>query len=436
MRAAPPPAPAAVAGVAPGLWRHTGFRRLWVGQTVSLFGSQVTELALPLTAALTLQATPAQMGILGALAATPWPLLGLLAGVWVDRLPRRPILILSDLARAALLLLVPLAALLGRLSLELLYVVAFCAGALSVFFEVAYNAILPALVGRARLLDANSRLQASVSVAETAGPGLAGALAQAITPPLAVLLDVVSFCVSAGFVWTITAPEPRAAGGRSAVHEIREGLAAVLRDPVLRALVVASTSCNLFLAMNGAARVIYATRTLHLSPATVGLVFAVGGLGGLPATLLAGRAARRWGVGPTIIATQFGLAAGAGLFPLAGGPPLVAAAVLAAGMALIAAAAVIYVINVGSLRQALTPDRLQGRVAATARFVSRSALPVGFLLGGLLGERFGLLTPLVVPGVGLAVMALWLLASPVRAVHAPPTSAEPPLDGAGRVRGK
>jgi MFS family permease len=293
-----------MAGVT-GLWRNPQFVRLWAAQTVSHLGSQVTLLALPLTAVLVLGASPAEMGVLGAAEFVPWMLVGLFAGVWVDRLRRRPILIAADLGRALLLLMVPLAAMLGQLSLPLLYVVAFLTGTLSVFFEVAYNAILPSLVRRDELVEGNSRLLASASAAEIAGPGLAGGLVQLVTAPVAVALDAVSYIASALFVSFIRTDEPQAAprNERSVVREVREGLAALLKNPLLRSLVVASTASNVVFAVHTTLRVLYATRDLRLEPALLGLVFGLGSIGGLGAAFMSGRVARRFGLGPTIVAT-------------------------------------------------------------------------------------------------------------------------------------
>jgi MFS family permease len=409
-----------------GLWHNPQFVRLWAAQTVSHLGSQVTLLALPLTAVLVLGASPAEMGVLGAAEFVPWMLVGLFAGVWVDRLRRRPILIAADLGRALLLLTVPLAAMLGQLSLPLLYVVAFLAGTLSVFFEVAYNAILPSLVRRDELVEGNSKLLASASAAEIAGPGLAGGLVQLVTAPVAVALDAVSYIASALFVSFIRADEPKAAprNERSVVREVREGLGALLRDPLLRSLVVASTASNVVFAVHGTLRVLYATRDLRLEPVLLGLVLGVGSIGGLGAALMSGRVARRFGLGPTIVATEVLIGIGGLCFPLAGGPVPVAAGVLAMGMVFVSMGAMTYVITVGSLRQSVTPHRLQGRVSASARFISRSAIPVGAIVGGLLGEWLGLRLTLGLASAGSLLIALYLWLSPVGPVREAPRAQE------------
>lgn len=415
-----------------GLWRNPQFVMLWAAQTVSHLGSQVTLLAFPLTAVLVLGASPAEMGLLGAAEFAPWMLVGLFAGVWVDRLRRRPILIATDLGRALLLVTVPLAALLGQLSLPLLYVIAFTTGTLSVFFEVANNALLPSLVRREELVEGNGKLLASASAAEIVGPGLAGGLVQLVTAPLAIALDAVSYLASAIFVGFIRTKEPQLTtmSERNVGREVRAGLDALLKDRLLRALVVASTAANVVLAVNTTLRILYATRDLRLEPAVLGLVFALGGVGGVVAALLVGRVTRRFGVGPTIVATQVLMAVGGLCFPLAGGPALVVVGVLVLGMVLVSLGAMTYVITVGSLRQSITPHRLQGRVSASARFISRSAMPVGAIVGGLLGEWLGLRFTLALASAGALLIALYLWLSPVGAVREPPAPYEESLTGA------
>ena len=407
-----------------GLWRNPQFVKLWAGQTISHVGSQVSALALPLTAVLTLQASPAEMGLLGAAEVLPWMLVGLFAGVWVDRLPRRPILVATDLGRAVLLLVVPVAAVLGMLNMPLLYVVAFLVGVLGVFFEVANNAILPSLVKRNELVDGNSKLIVSASAAEIVGPGLAGTLVQLITAPVAIAVDVVSYLISAIFVGTIRVQEPRVPvkEGRNVMREVREGLALLLKNPVLRTLAFASASANLVFAMQGALRVLFASRDLHLEPSVLGLVFALGSVGALPAALLAGRASRRFGIGPTIVSTMVLLGLGGICFALAGGPLLVTLSMLVLGLSLTGLGAFTYMITVGSLRQSITPLRLQGRIAASARFVSRSASPIGSIVGGLLGEWLGLRLTLALAGVVCLLVAIYLRFSPVAPLREAPAA--------------
>lgn len=420
-----------------GLWRNSQFALLWAAQTVSHLGSQITLLALPLTAVLALGASPAEMGLLGAAEFAPWLLVGLFAGVWVDRLRRRPILMAADLGRALLLLTVPLAAMLGMLSLPLLYVIAFLVGILSVLFEVAYNAFLPSLVRRDELVEGNSKLLASASAAEIAGPGIAGGLAQLVTAPVAVAVDAVSYIASAllvGFI-RVKEPQPVPRSERSMAREVREGLGALLNDRLLRTLVIASTAANMALAVHTTLRILYATRDLRLEPALLGLVLALGSIGGLPAVLLVGRATRRFGLGPTIVGAAVLMAVGGLFFPLAGGPLPVVMGVLVAGLMLSSLGGMTYVITVGSLRQAVTPQRLQGRVSASARFISRSAIPVGAIVGGLLGEWLGLRLTLALASACSLLMALYVWLSPVGALREAPAPHQEVLAPTGLARG-
>ena len=237
-----------------GLWRHPDFVKLWTGQTISLIGSQVTFLALPLTAVLVLNATPAQMGFLTAAGAIPSLLVGLFAGVWVDRHRRRPILIAADLGRAALLLLIPVAALLGVLRIEYLYIVAFLVGTLGLFFEVAHHSFLPSLVGREQLVEGNSKLEISDSVAEIVGPGLAGGLVQLVTAPIAIAVDAISFLISALFLGLIRTPEPAPKPPdeqQNIFGEVVEGLALVSGNALLRAIAGGMSTVHLFNSCSG-----------------------------------------------------------------------------------------------------------------------------------------------------------------------------------------
>src|SRR5437868_10909625 len=233
-----------------GLWRHSEFVKLWTGQTISLFGTEVSQLAIPLTAALVLNATPAQMGLLAALEYAPFLLLSLFAGVWVDRMYRRPVLIVADIGRALLLGSIPLSALLGLLRIEQLYVVGLMTGVLTVFFDVAYQSYLPVLVKREHLVEGNSKLEVSRSVAQIAGPGVAGALVQVITAPLAVLVDALSFVASVISLLLIRVREPapvRHDGNAGSIwSELREGLDVVLGNPLLRSIAGCTGTSNLF----------------------------------------------------------------------------------------------------------------------------------------------------------------------------------------------
>ncbi len=410
-----------------GLWRHPDFMKLWAGQTISLFGTMVTHLALPLTAALTLQATPIQMGILGAAEFAPFLLIGLFAGVWVDRVRRRPILIGADIGRALLLGSIPLGAALGMLRMEYLYVISFLIGILTVCFDVSYQSFLPSLVRREQLVEGNSKLEISRSAAQIAGPGAAGVLIQLLTAPVALVVDSISFLASALFLWRIRAAEPEPARPdqqQNVWRDIGEGLHIVLGNPLLRSLAGCTATWNFFSNLSFAVFVLYVTGELGITPVTLGLVFSVGAPGALIGALIAGRVARRFGLGPAIVGAALLGGFSWATVPLAGGPLPLVMAMLIGGQFLGGMMGVIYNINQVSLRQAITPDRLQGRMNATMRFIVWGTIPIGSLIGGVLGETIGLWPTLVVGAAGEVLAFLWVLLSPVRRLREQPIPAQ------------
>ena len=409
-----------------GLWRSPDFRRLWGAETISQLGSQLTLVVVPLIAALTLDATAFEMGLLTAAGGLPRLLIGLFAGVWVDRLPRRPVLLLTDLGRALTLLAVPLAALVDGLGIELLFAVAFLVGAQSVFFNAAWVAYVPNLVGRAQLADANGKLMASVSVAQVVGPALAGALVALLTAPWVLLLDALSFLWSWLLIQRIRFREPAieaTATDRSLGHEIREGLGVLLHTPILRAdagsMATMVFSGYMFLAVY----VLYMTEYLHLSARGIGFVYACGGVGALVGAVIAAPLATRFGVGRTIVGSCWvcgccGLTVPLAIFAPNYALPLVLFAEFGQWLALL-----VFDVNRISLRQALTPDRLQGRVAASSKMLVGGMQPLGALAGGVLGTVIGVPATLVVAILGMFSAVFWLVRSPVLAIRTMPTEA-------------
>lgn len=404
-----------------GLLANGDFVRLWAGQTISQFGSQITFLALPLIAATILGAGPLEMGVLGAAEMAPFLLIGLPAGVWVDRLPRRPILILGDLGRGLALATIPLAYLVGGLSLPQLYAVAFATGTLTVFFDVAYMAYLPSLVKRDQLVEGNSKLEATRAAGQIAGPGVAGTLVQTVGAPLAILVDSLSFLVSALFLAlirtreTIATAEGMKAGMR---EEIGEGLRYVMGHSLLRPIALATGSFNLFGSAAGALFILFAVKDLAVTPAALGLVFAVANVGMLIGALAAGRLSQRLGLGTTIILGATLSSLGEALVPLA--TTATAVAVLLAGQVFFGLGVMFYNITQVSLRQSITPLRLQGRMNATMRFVVWGTMPIGSLLGGAAGEALGLRLALFITAGGAVLSVLWLVFSPIRSLRATP----------------
>ena len=408
------------------LWQHADFLKLWAGQTVSQFGSQITVLALPLTAALTLHASAANMGFLAAASTAPFLLFGLFAGVWVDRLRRRPILIIADFARFALLALIPILALSDALTLAALYVIAFLVGILTLFFEVAYQSFLPVVVGRAQLVDGNGKLETTRSAAQIAGPSAAGALVQLLTAPVAIAADALSFLASVLFLSLLRTAEPpiaRPATRRRVWPEMNEGLRAVMDDPILRATMASAGVVNMFGSLLLAVFVLYALR-LGIGAGLLGVVFAVGNIGYLCGAFLTRPITRRFGIGPTISAGLMILSFCGLLVPLASGPLLVSVPCLMIAQFARGFGGTLFNINNVSLRQAITPDHLLGRVNATSRFVSTGALTVGSLAGGTLGAAFGLRPTLLIGAVGGLFAVVWVLCSPVRNLREPPEAVE------------
>jgi MFS family permease len=385
-----------------------GFPRLWVGQSVSLLGSQVTLVALPLTGVLTLHAGPAQMAALRVSTTLPFLVFGLLAGAWVDRRRRLTVLTVSSLGQAVLLAVIPALALTGRLRIELLYTVAFLVGILTVLFDIAFQAFLPSLVRSDGLVGANSRLETTRSLAQVIGPSVGGVLVQVLTAPIAIIADVVSFLVAAVTLSGI--PDPEAANPpverNPILHEMWEGLGALLGHPVLRAIATATTLNNLAVGIASPVIILYMVRTLHLSPTVVGVALAVNGLGGVAGAIAGAGASRRLSVPVVLSLGLFFGGLGTLVVASALGPPALIVAVLFAGEATLGFALPFFNINGVSLRQSLTPARLQARVHATSRTLTYGAVPVGAVVGGVLGEHLGLRQTLVVSGLGALCAAL------------------------------
>ena len=398
-----------------GLWREPDFLKLWAGQAVSQMGSWITLVGLPMTAALLLKASPLQMGILSGAGAAAILLFGLFAGVWADRLRRRPILIWADLGRAAVLGTVPLAAAAGRLTMSHLYVVAAASAILTVFFDVSYRTYLPSLVSPENLLEGNSKLTLSESIAGVVGPGVTGVLIQTLTAPIAILFDAASFVCSALSVWLIRTPEPRPKPS-AAPHigrEIVEGLRASWHEPILRTLLLRSATAAIFLGFGGSLYILFAVRELRIDAVLLGAVIAVGGCSGVFGALAAERLVRRFGFGRTLIGAALMTGIAALLPPLAHGPAPVCAAILAvAQMGDMGWS--IYEINELTLRQAVAPSHVLGRVNSAAHLMFRGVLPVGALAGGALAETIGLRGAMFVGATGFLLSTLWLVFSPIR----------------------
>lgn len=408
------------------LRRNRGFRRLWIGQTVSQLGTQVTVLALPLVAIRALDAGPLEVGILAACETLPFLLIGLPAGVWVDRRRRRPILVVADVGRAVVLATVPLAYAFDILAVWQLCVVALLVGVQTVFFDVAYQSYLPALVPRTRLVEGNASLELSRSASQVAGPGVGGLLVELLRAPYAVAVDSVSFVVSAVYVAGIRteepAPEPAAENERTMRRSIAVGLRYVLRHPVLARIAACTGISNLFSAAGMAVFLLYAVDRLEISAAVVGMIFSLGGLGAVLSAAVTERLGRVLGVGPTIVLGAAVAGAAFVLVPLA--PEDTAVPFFLVAMLVETFAASVYNITQVSLRQTVTPTRMQGRMNATMRFVVWGTLPLGSLIGGVLGKAIGLRPTLWVSALGGTLCVLPLLSRSVLELRAMPPAAE------------
>ncbi len=417
-------------GLAPSLWRNRAFVRLWCAQVISNAGTAITGLALPLTAILLLNATPAQMSGLRIAEFAPNVLFGLFAGVWVDRARRQPILVGADLGRAALLASIPLAAILGVVTWPQLWIVAFAVSTLTVCSSLAAVALLPAIVPQRHLVEANSRLATTDALLTIAAPSAAGGLIQLVGPPRAILADAASYVFSAVTLRGLRATEAiaRPRTGRGAIwREIGEGLRELRRTAALRALTLSVSVGTFGTAMQGTVSLLFVIRELGLTPALLGLVGACGGGGALIGAACAGRATRRLGIGSTLILGNLLWAVGAVVAPLTprGGAGIL---LIGAGAALASLGGALWGVSQMSLRQALTPPRLFARATAARRLPMFGMQIVGAVLGGALGSAIGLRATLLLGATGLFVGCLLLYLSPIRAIHdlAPLAHAEAP----------
>lgn len=412
------------------LWRHRAFTRLWVAHVTSGAGTAITNVALPLAAVLVLGATPTEMGLLAAAGSLPNLLFGFVAGVWVDRVPRKPILVWADIGRALLLTSIPVAAWLGQLSFPQIWIVTFAAGTLTVFFQIAAISVLPALVEKSRLIDANSKLSTSDAVISIAGPAAAGGLVQLFSAPRVILIDALSYLLSALALGGVAEEEPQptsprngqdspepAAGFRSAAksvgREVGEGVYELLRTPLLRALTVTSSLGMLAGSISAAVQMLFLVDQLEFTPSVIGLVAAFGGAGSLLGAMLAGKLSRLLQAGRTLVVGKLLWIVGTLLLASA---DLIGYEIAAAGAsrALVGFGSTIYFVNQISLRQAITSVRLLGRVTAARRFVLFGVATVGAFIGGALGEAFGLRPTLLVGSAALTLELVLLLFSTVR----------------------
>jgi Na+/melibiose symporter-like transporter len=400
------------------LWSNTAFVRLWSAATISIFGSLITRMAIPFVAILVLDAGPLEVAVLRGMELGSALVVGLVAGAWVDRLRRRPVLIWSDLGRAAVLATIPVAFVLDVLTIWQLLAVSAIASVLTTFFDAADNAYLPTVVERDRLVDANAALAASGSAAEFSAFGLSGFLISALSAPIAIVVDAVTFIVSAVLlrgIRKVEDPPPPRSEREPVRREIAEGLHLVVRDPVLRAFAAAQMMLAMLWGVFGATWILFATEDLGLGPAPIGVIAAIGGFASFIGAVAATRSTRRWGIGPVAIGALVLAAIGNAFIPLApSGLPLVALACLLVQQLVGDSALTVYDITETTVRQTLVADRQLGRVTSTFHVSAVAAQLVATIGAGLIAEAIGVrATTLLAPiGAVVAVAILWF--SPVR----------------------
>jgi MFS family permease len=403
------------------LLRHLDFLKLWSAETFSVFGVQFSSLAIPWIAVKTLKADSFEMGLLGALPTVPFLVFGLFVGVWADRSRRRPIMVMSDVGRALSLVTIPLAALWGGPNLILLYLVSFSVGTFTVFDDVSSYAYLPSLVDEDQLVEGNSRMETSRASAQVAGPSIAGILIQILTAPVTIIADVVGYCGSAGFLSWIRKKESQVKRRKDAsvVKDIREGLDVVFKNRYLWAIAGSTGTSNFFSSAIGALLILFVVNELGMNSTELGIIYTLGSVGALIGAVVASRLAKRLGLGRTIVLSIFvgGLSWIAVFFanPSLGIPLLILATFLGS------MGSVIYNVNQVSFRQAIVPVEAQGRLNATMRFLVWGTIPIGSIVGGVLGTVLGLRAGIGIAAVGGSLAFLWVLLSPVRQITKMPS---------------
>jgi MFS family permease len=388
------------------LLRHPDFLKLWTAETISVFGSAITQLALPLIAATTLNVTPFEFGLLTTIEFLPFILFSLPAGVWVDRLRRRPILIAGDLGRAVAIASIPIAFYFDALTIWQLYIVGFINGILTVFFDVAYQSYLPSVVERDQLVDGNSKLEITRSASQILGPGLAGILIGFFRAPFAMILDAFSYFVSALFLTWIRRPEPPivahdvvASGPKPSMRqEISLGLRYVTGHRWLRNIAATTGTSNLFSNVVNAILILYLVDERGLGPEAIGFAFSVASVGFLVGALTTNRLTSRVGVGRMLVAASIGFSVSN--LPIAFAPDALIWPALAISGLIGGFCSTAWNINQVSLRQAITPTRMQGKMNATMRFIVWGTIPLGAILGGALGGIIGLHETIIVGAIG------------------------------------
>jgi MFS family permease len=416
-----PPARRARFGV---LWKHADFMKFWTGETVSLFGTQITFLALPLTAILVLNATPQELGLIRFLENVPFLLFAMLVGAWVDRRRKRPVMIGANIVRACLVVLVPVLAITGGLRMPVLYAIAFGMGVGTVFFDVCWMSYVPNLVAKEQLVEANSKVSTSYSAADVAGPGLGGGLVQLFSAPKALLADAFSYVISIISLLSIKAEEPlpERSQRRHLLRDVKEGLGLVLGNRYVRATTAQGGLWNFCFVMSNTIFLLYAIREKHFSAGLVGLVLSVGAVGAILGSALASTISRRFPYGRMImLATAFGTLPSF-LIPAASGSRTAVIVIFMVAFFMLQYGLATANVLMITLRQAVTPRHMLARMTAASRTVLYTLGPVGGLVGGALGASIGLRTTLWVTAVGFAVSLVPIYLSPIPSLRELPAA--------------
>lgn len=411
----------------PELLREHNFRNFWIGQTISVFGDQITYLALPIVAVLVLDADPGQMGLLTAMSLLPALLFSLPAGVWLDRVERRRrLMILADIARAAAIAVVPLAFLVDRLSMNLLFVVAFVVGTISVVFMLGWMTMFASVARREQYVQANALLNGSRSVSAVGGPAIGGVLIQLLSAPIALAADAISFLASAFFLTRIRTPDSTVERDPGTMREqLTSGMSFILRDPIIRPSILAVATMNLFNFAFQALFILFATRNLGVEPGILGIALGAGAIGGVIGAVIAPRVGRRLGIGGAFLLSMVLFPGSAILIPLADGLPYpVILGILFLAEFLGGLGVMILDINAGSMLLARTPGRIRGRAGGAFTFVNVGVRPIGAILGGILGAAIGVRETLLIVTVAQLSGLLWLVGSPVLRLKDLPESPE------------
>ncbi len=399
---------------------NSNFTKLWIGQSISMFGAQITFFAFPLVAAMSLQASSMELGIMMAAQFLPSLLFGLIAGVWVDQWPKRPILIWTNLGRVLVLVFIPILYYSDTLMVWHLYLFGFALGAFTLFFDVAYMSYLPTVVPREQLIEGNSKFEMSSSVAAIGGPSLAGAMVDLLTAPFAMVAEAFSLLVSAFFVWKLPADQKSVrniSGGKRVWSEIQEGLKMVFDQDVLRTLILSSGFINLCTTIYMPVYILYLTKELGVSVATFGFITALGGGGSLFGAVVARRVSIKIGIGRTIQVTVFVTAVSLAMVAIPKGISSLDILIFMFAAFLSSFASTVRNVQQISLRLGITPSHLQGRVNATFRFVIFGMIPAGSFLGGAMGGWIGPRLTLVLAGAGAFIVFVFLFLSHLGSVH-------------------